>query len=218
MRKIRGGKKVLRVGTIGLTLFSILVIFACAPIGYDFIGTWKQQPGTLTYVNYDQHIKLTFPSDEWRVYTRPHKDTIKWKRPTDRDKSYMILFAGTHYLAHTAVYIEPMPLEYSLDLYGEVSKDYLEKYFKREKKDAEILESKKIQRRGKAIWTIIYKVERIVKDKELDAEIEFYDKRLLVIFKDKERFTNMIFSAEEHTFALKLDDFWAIVDSYEYLE
>ena len=41
------------------------LLLSCAPVGYDFIGKWDRKPGTLTYINYDQHIKLTFPGPQW---------------------------------------------------------------------------------------------------------------------------------------------------------
>ncbi|NOZ69541.1 MAG: hypothetical protein GXP46_09955, partial [Deferribacteres bacterium] len=94
MRKILWKKKVFQFSYIGLLMFFVLLIFSCATVSYDFIGTWNQEPGTLTYTNYDQHIKLTFPNDKWRVYTTFHKDLKGvWMTPTKDNSYYHVLIA-----------------------------------------------------------------------------------------------------------------------------
>jgi hypothetical protein len=85
---------VLGIGYIGLSLVFALLISSCAAISDDFIGTWNRQPDTLTYINYDQHIKLTFPNDKWRVYTKPNERLKRtWKNPWKENSSYHVLMA-----------------------------------------------------------------------------------------------------------------------------
>ena len=94
-------KGVLRTPHIGLSLVLTLLIFSCTPMDYDFIGTWNRQPDKLTYINYDQHIKLTFPNDKWRVYTKPGERLRRiWKNPWKENSAYHVLWA----------FVEEMPI------------------------------------------------------------------------------------------------------------
>ena len=81
----------------GLSLIFALLISSCATERWDFIGTWNLQPNKLTYINSDQRIKLTFPNEKWRVYTKPTKPNEHfkrlWKNPWREDTSYMVLLA-----------------------------------------------------------------------------------------------------------------------------
>ena len=84
----------------GLLAFLVLLILSCTttPERPDYIGTWQRQPGSLTYVNFDQHMKLTFPNEQWKVYTQP-SDDLAWFVSTQDDFPYHVLIATIPELA-----------------------------------------------------------------------------------------------------------------------
>ena len=202
MRKNR----VLRVGYIGLPVFFALLIYPCACVSHDFIGTWTCQPETLTYINSDQHIKLTFPNDKWRVYTGPHKDLyFLWNRPTKDDGSYHVLIARVPGIGlFMQLVIEPTPenIDISLDEYLVLNKHRME--LQVSGSGVGEFDSKVIQREGRTIGLITWTRKG--------------QKFLATAFKEKGRFIGLAFNCVERLFESSQDQFWAIVDSYEYLE
>jgi len=197
-------KGVLGIAYIGLSLVFGLLISSCAPVSYDFIGTWNRQPDKLTYVNYDQHIKLTFPKDKWEVYTKPPRGIVGklWKRPTKTDPHYHVMIAIIQYVGMlTQVAIEPAPIEVSLD-------EYLTLAIQKVKAtEHEIISSKVVERNDRTIGLILCKPKA-----KLPA------KAIMAVFKEEGRFTFLTFSCPEALFESNKDQFWALVDSYEYIE
>lgn len=216
-------KRALRVGQIWLPLILMLLISSCAPIGYDFVGIWNRQPDTLTYINPDQRIKLTFPNDKWRVYTEPTNERLRylWKRPAPKDSSYVVLYAFgpkpapkdrsvlSRFGPEVLMGLQINPLQghrppiaakdISLDEYLALMKREMES-----KSAAQEIDYKVIQRKGRRMG--------VLTSKGKDT------KYLGIIFKEKDRFSVLAFFCDEELFESKKNQFWAIVDSYEYLE
>ena len=125
MKKIRFGKKAMRIGYLGTLMFLALVVSSC--VSYDFIGAWTLKPNTLTYTNPDQHISLTFPSKNWQVYTRPIGDfwnlELDWFVPSEYDPAYHVLVAVDPNLGlGMELIVEPISGEVSLNDYLVLSK------------------------------------------------------------------------------------------------
>ena len=198
--------RVLRVGYIGLPVFFALLISPCTCVSQDFIGTWTCQPETRTYINSDQHIKLTFPNDKWRVYTGPHKDLyFLWNTPTKDHSSYHVLVArvpGTELFMQLVIEPTPENIDISLDEYLALNKRTMELQVSRS--GVGEFDSKVIQLEGRRIGLITCTRKG--------------QKFLTTAFKEKGRFTGLAFNCVESLFESNQDQFWAIVDSYEYLE
>ena len=207
----------LRVRQIGLTVFLVLLVFSCTPISYDFIGTWTRQPETFTYINSDHHIKLTFPNKHWTVFKRPWHNT-PWKIPSEEDSSYHILYAmgfakpgGRMFLL-----IDPMENEnISLADYMAIFEEkLLPENGQKGQSDLKDIDYKVIQRKGRRIAIMTFTVKRGKGFKAFN-----------VSFKEKGRFTTLGFScfkkwrvSLEDSFESCKNEYWTIVDSYEYLE
>ncbi|MHC4458727.1 MAG: hypothetical protein ACYS0I_16900 [Planctomycetota bacterium] len=202
---------VLRVAFIALTLKFALLLFSCAPVSYDFIGTWHRQADKLTYINPDQHMKVTFPNDNWQVYTKPNEipnASLRqgWKKATKEDTTYHVLLAiESRFPLIMQVLVELVENEdITLD-------EYLIAYASKARMAGTIkgvsledFSCKAIQQRGRRIGECFL----------TDQNIKF----LFIIFKEKGRFTTLAFNCFEGHFETRNDQFWAIFDSYEYLE
>lgn len=200
---------VLGIAYIGLSLVFALLISSCAPISYDFIGAWNRQPDTLTYINYDQRIKLTFPNDKWRVYTKPN-ERLKgiWCKPWPENSSYHVLWAFFPDWPHTelsmAFQVNPVK-GHRLRIEPDITLDeYIALVeFGMIGPKVEKIHSEVIQRKDRRIGVITSKREHIW---------------LFTFFKEKDRFSFLVFICAEGLFESNKNQFWAIVDSYEYLE
>lgn len=154
---------------------------------------------------------MTFPNDKWRVYTGPHRDlkNIPWRRPTTDKSPYGVLKAIVHGTgSNLQIMIDPATTDISLDDYIVVAVGGLETLLGLAKKEIglniEVVDSRVIQREGRRMGVMIYKVMNL--------------KFLMITFKERARFTTLRFGCFEELFESKKDQFWAIVDSYEYLE
>lgn len=201
--------RVLRVAYIGLPLIFALLISACALISYDFVGTWNRQPDTLTYINYDQRIKLTFPNDKWRVYTKPNERLKKiWLPPRKENSAYHVLWAFVPDWPHAelSMVLQINPIKgHRLRIEADIT---LDEYIALVKPGmmgpkVEEIDSKVIQRKDRRIGVITSKREHIW---------------LFTFFKEEDRFSFLVFICAEGLFESNKDQFWAIVDSYEYID
>ena len=203
--------RVLGIAYIGLLLVFALLISSCAPINYDFIGTWNRQLETFTYVNHDQRIKLTFPNDKWRVYTKPG-DYLKeiWKNPWKNDSSYHVLWAFVPDWSRNELMmnflIQPVKghrlrfaSDISLEEYTGLMKDGMMG------PNVVDIDFEVIQRNNRRIG--------VITDLWKDG-----NRWLSIFFKEKGRFSMMQFNCTEGLFESNKNQFWAIVDSYEYLD
>ena len=205
---------------IGLSLIFILLTSSCATENWDFIGTWNNQPDKLTYINSDQHIKLTFPNDRWVVYTKPTKPNEHfkqmWKNPWAEDTSYMVLLAfHPNWPGHEvlmSLVIAPV-LGHNPWIEGNIG---LEKYLgfmvkmyaKEGKPKYEVF-----QRKGRKIGVMLLGAMLGGKGEKMARKIALY-----VFFEEKERFSTLFFLCDEDKFESTQNQLWAIVDSYEYIE
>jgi len=189
---------------VALVIMALLNV-SCAPGTYNFVGTWDHKPGTLTYVNYDQHIKLTFPSPEWRIYTRPSKDyppsQRTWNVPTEDNRSYHVLMARVSRRVSMQLQIGPATATWKLKDYLSAARPILLA------QDLEILESKVIQRNGQKLGKNLLRLQI--------KRIPFMT--LFVVLIDKDRFLLFGYTCKEDLFESWEHHFWAIVDSYEYI-
>jgi hypothetical protein len=178
---------------------------------YDFIGTLNRQPDTLTYINYDGHIKLTFPNDKWRVYTKPNERLKKiWLTPWPGNSAYHVLWAFVPDWPHnklSMVYqIQPVK-GHRLRIEADISLDEYMVLMKNGMMgpDVEEIDSKVIQRNDRRIGVIISKWKG-----------GWW--WLSTFFKEKGRFSMLQFNGAKGLLETYKNEFWAIVDSYEYLE
>jgi hypothetical protein len=202
---------VLGIAYIVLSLVFVFLIFSCAPISNDFIGTWNHQPDSRTYINSDQRIKLTFPNDKWRVYTKPGERLKEiWKNPWKENSSYHVLWAFVPDWPHAELsmvfQIQPVTghrlrieADITLEEYTALMKDGMMGT------NVEEIDSKVIQRNDRRIG--------VITDKWKGG-----DMWLSILFKEKDRFSFLLFICDEDLFESKKDQFWAIVDSYEYID
>lgn len=209
---------VLGVGCIKLSLVFALLISSCALVSHDYIGTWNRQPDKLTYVNYDQHIKLTFPNGDgifggswkvWKVYTKPPLGALgkHWKRPTKADPSYTVMMAIIKRpRVMMQVMIDPAPTDISLD-------EYLAVYWQginetqKETISKEIIDSEVSNDRTIGLFSVLARDEAAGTAKFVFA-----------IFKEEGRFTTLLFGCPEKIFGLYNDQFRAIIHLYEYID
>jgi hypothetical protein len=153
---------------------------------------------------------LAFPNDKWRVYTKPNERLKKiWLTPWKENSAYHGLWAFVpdwpHPKLSMVLQINPVKghrlrieADITLDEYIALIKSGLERG-----KDEEI-DSKVIQRNDRRIGVI---TER------LGGDMWLY-----TFFKEKDRFSFLLFICNVGLFESNKDQFWAIVDSYEYLE
>lgn len=201
---------VLGISYIGLSLVFALLISSCATTSDDFIGTWNRQPDTLTYINYDQHIKLTFPNNKWRVYTNPNERLKKvWLTPWKENSAYHVLMAFVpdwpHYELSMVLQINPIK-GHRLRIAADITLDEYMVLMKRglTRGEDDEIDSEVVQRNDRRIGVI---TERLKGDMWLYA-----------FFKEKDRFSFLVFICDEGLFESTKNQFWAIVDSYGYLE
>jgi hypothetical protein len=180
-------------------------------MNYDFIGTWNRQPDTLTYINYDQHIKLTFPNDKWRVYTKPN-ERLKgvWLTPWKENSAYHVLMAFVPDWPHSEIDIvlQINPIKgHRLQIEADISLDEYMVLMKNGMMgpDVEEIDSKVIQRNDRRIGVIKMKLK--------DGWWWLY-----IFFKEKGRFSMLTFICHEGPSESNKNEFWAIVDSYEYID
>jgi hypothetical protein len=205
----------LLAGYFGLFLILVFLTSSCATESWDFIGTWNLQPDKLTYINSDQRIKLTFPNDKWGVYTKPTKpnEHLKrlWKNPWAEDSSYVVLLAyypdWPGHDVSMCFYIAPL-LGHNPWIEENTG---LEQYLalitmKMGPKVKKIFDYKVIQRKGRKIG--------VVRGKGPKGGII----AIWFSFKEKGRFSSILFMFDENLFESNKNQFWAIVDSYEYIE
>ena len=200
---------------IGLFLILILLASSCATESWDFIGTWNLHPDQLTYINADQNIKVTFPNNKWNVYTKPTKPNEHfkrlWKNPWAEDTSYMVLLAfypgWPKYDISMYFYIAPVLghnpwIEINTGL-----EQYLALMTRKIGSEVENkVDSEVIQRKGRRIG--------IVRGKGPKGGII----SIWFCFNEKGRFSAILFMFDENVFESNKNQFWAIVDSYEYIE
>lgn len=198
-------KKVLSINWLGTLLLNIFFLFSCATATYDFIGAWNIQPDNLTYVNYDQHIKIRLPNKEWEVYTEPTNDLEElWIKPTESRPSYTVLIANFK-LAAVQLIIEPNPLDIDLDFYLEKTASKYKGPFS----NIKFYKNEVVERNNRLIGITLQK-------HSTQVNLDF--KGLAITFKEPGRFTLLAAACPENVFELMEDQFWSIVDSYEYLE
>lgn len=185
------------------------LLLSCAPVGYDFIGKWNRKPGTLTYINYDQHIKLTFPGPQWRVYTWPSEDDpFRWVVPTRKGEFNTVLEASSS-VAFMGLYIHPFAgISLHDYLATQLSHDQFGRAAATEDFENVELESKVIQRSGREIGTFT-----------LRAQVQGTLVKVVVyVVKEKNRMVLFYFGAPEVMFENWQDQFWALFDSWESIE
>jgi len=104
----------------------------------------------------------------------------------------------------TQILVEPVQVAIDLE-------DYLSLAVQRIKKDtdSEMLRSKVVERAKRTIGVGVFKLP-------LKGKGNVDMKGLFVVLKEKGRFTTLMFGCPESLFESKTDQFWAIVDSYEY--
>lgn len=206
------------IHSVSIPLFILLLFCSCAPVSYDFIGSWNRQDDKVTYINEKQNIRITFPDRHWRVYTTPQNlpHTMKkgWKMPSDEDDSYHALLAIKPKLG-LSMQLIVFPLDgedISLDeLLAEVEaggkmgilEDAMSETAGR-KFSLDEIETKTIVRNGRRVGICAGKVGAL--------------KFLFVFFAEKDRFSGLMFGCVEKIFESRKNEFWAITDSYEYLE
>jgi hypothetical protein len=197
-----------------LALFGIVVALSCGyPIKPPKLGTWTQD-GDLQYTNQFMHMKLRMPDDKWAVWKSPVGRMARyWRWPTPEDDSYQLLAAGIPELnLGLGIIIDPDTLDLTLDDYMAAQQGFAEQAAivvraflpDQEEIHLEVLESKVTERNGRTMGVLMMKAlnERI----------------FMVIFKEEGRFTWLIFGSFETLFGSKKNQFWYIIDSYEYLE
>ena len=197
----------LQGGFIGVFLIFVLLTSSCATESWDFIGTWNYQPDKLTYINSDQRIKLTFPNDKWRVHTQPN-GTLKtiWKNPWREDSSYNVLWAfipdWPYSKLKMGIWCSPV-IGHNPQIEANISlEEYLALMIGKMESEGAKVDYKVIQRKDRRIGVVSYKG---------NSAISFF-------FKEKGRFSVLSFICDEDLFESNKNQFWAIGDSYEYLE
>ena len=181
----------------------LLPLVMCAPISYDFIGTWEKRG--FTYVNQQQHIEVSLPDNQWKVYTEPIGDVRSiWHYPRKRDPSYHVLIARIERPAMLfQIVVEPVQREISLEDYMNIS---IARATKRNP-DAEVVSHEIVERNGRKISLLRVRVK----------SMEGPHKMLAITRRETGRFTCLVFSCPETLFESQLKAFWIIADSYKYI-
>jgi hypothetical protein len=201
-----------------LTALFLLVGPACSPVNYSFIGHWTQkaepltydnQEQRMTYVNHDQHMKVTFPDDQWRVYTEPTNDYLKaaWKPPTKKKPAYLVMIAEhTELGMNVQIEVDPVAENIVLD-------DYLATHGQRLEtvRGIEVLSNYPTECNGRLIGVNVVKGTAETRGTE-------GLKMITAIFEEENRFTLLTLATPSSLFESGKEKFWAIVDSYEYIE
>jgi len=203
---------------IALIVLFLLVGPACSPVNYNFIGHWAQkaepltydnQDQRITYVNHDQQMKITFPDDQWQVYTKPTNDYLKaaWKTPTKKKPAYLVMIAEhTQPGMNVQIEVDPVSDNMVLEDYMAIHEQRLEKV-----RGIEVLSNYPTECGGRLIGVNVVKGT---------AETRGTGgmKMITAIFEEEKRFTLLTLATPESNFESGKEQFWAIVDSYEYLE
>lgn len=200
----------LRVNYLVTLLILAFLISSCLTETWDFIGTWDQQPDKLTYINPDQRIKLTFPNEKWRVYTKPDEKLKRiWKNPWREASSYHVLWAFVGDWPHAelmmGLQIEPFRgHRLGIEMVNVTLDEYLALFKSKMESGSHEIDYKVIQRKDRRMGVLTIKSEG--------------DMRFCILFKEKDRFSELVFICAESLFESYKNQFWAIADSYEYLE
>lgn len=168
-----------------------------------YVGVWHNEPGSLTYSNYDRHIQLTFPNDMWRVFTRPQNSPV-WVGPTPGDSSYHVMVATVPELAILLqVLVQPIrERDASLEDFLTVLTGSMEMVLGMVLGgDLESLHSEVAERGGRRIGVAMH----------TQNNMQF----LSVVIPEEHHFTVLTFNCFEGLFESREDEFWAIVDSYK---
>ena len=201
--------RIAQMGFMTLITWLGMIISSCAPSTYNFIGNWTQKAGTFTYVNEHQHMKVTFPSDRWKVFTEPTTDYLKaaWTRPTEERRSYHVMLAELSEPGMTAqIEVDPVSEDLGLEDYLAIHRQRLETV-----RGVEILSSGQMECDNGPIGVTVVKGTPEVRGAR-------GMKIITAIFKEKGRFTLLSFGCPESLFESEKEQFWAIVDSYEYID
>jgi len=203
---------------VALTALFLLVSSACSPVNYSFIGNWTQkaepltydnQGQRITYVNHEQHMKITFPDDHWQVYTTPTNDYLKaaWKTPTKNKPAYLVMIAEQTKLGMNAqIEIDPVSDNMVLEDYLVMHERRLEKV-----RGIEVLSNYPTECDGRLIGVNVVKGTAGTRGAG-------GMKMITAIFEEEKRFTLLTLATPESLFESGKEQFWAIVDSYEYME
>jgi hypothetical protein len=203
---------------IALTSLFLLMCPACSSVDHRFIGNWTQKSETLnyenldqgiTYVNHDQRMKITFPDDQWKVYTEPTTDYLKaaWKTPTRERPAYIVLIAEQTPMGMT-LQIEVDPVSDNMGL-----EDYLVAHEQRLEtlRGIEVLSNYPTACGNRLIGVNVVKGTGETRGA---AGV----KMITAIFEEDGRFTLLTLATPESFFESAKEQFWSLVDSYEYLE
>jgi len=208
------GKIYLRICFTGVLIILSYLLFSCATTTTDKSkGTWEHQPGTFTYINPELHIKLTFPNEEWKIFTGPEKSPTfvkkSWKKYKSDHETYHGLIAinpgGDGIIMHLKIIPPEQPLfKEELEDMIAGSKDGLEMAFQLHGIQIQCFESKVIQRQNKRIGV---------------AECQYYSPKdftlLFTAMKEIDRYIAFEFYCLKDYYTLKKNEFWNIIDSYE---
>ncbi|MFQ5898209.1 MAG: hypothetical protein ACE5JN_08175 [Candidatus Methylomirabilia bacterium] len=134
---------------------------------------------------------------------------MTWNRPGwpgKEDRSYHVLIARIRDLAMLLqVQIDERTTDISLNEYAALTNESLLLTLGNpETLDFFVVDSIVAERDGRRILVVTYRL--------------LGQRALTIVFKDKGRFIAFSFSTLETLFESKQDEFWAVVDSYEYLE
>jgi hypothetical protein len=181
---------------------SLTFLISCTTIDpYSYVGKWERDG--LTWINREKHLKITFPSDQWRIYTRPSPNIKNWKVPRkgSNDAHYlMAMIPGISTMFQ--IMIETDPGNVGLEDYMRISEQNLSSRSDYRNPRWEITE-----RKGQKVGFF----RCIVETQKFPLEAVF------VIFKEMGRFTLLVYATPRHLFQHREGEFWQIVDSYEYL-
>jgi hypothetical protein len=203
---------------IALTASFLLVSAACSPTNYNFIGHWTQKAEPLTYdnqdqritfINHEQQMKLTFPDDQWQVYTTPTNDYLKaaWKTPTKDKPAYLVMIAEQTKLGmNVQIEVDPVPENIVLEDYMALHEQRLYSV-----RGIEVLSNYPTECGGRLIGVNVVKGTAETRGTK-------GMKMITAIFEEEKRFTLLTLATPDSLFESGKEKFWAIADSYEYLE
>lgn len=113
-----------KVYLIFLFLISLLIT-SCSIQGHNYIGYWVNQPKTDKWANLKHRICITFPNQNWQVYTCPDSAFMKisnlnWPKPDHLAQAFTILVASESRLG-----IEEMNMRFGKSLIPKSKNDFL---------------------------------------------------------------------------------------------
>ena len=77
-----------------LITFSYLIYSCVSTTANRSLKAWKRQPGTSTYISPEHNIKVTFPNNEWRIYTGPEEGSSIVKKSWRKYRSEYEMYHG----------------------------------------------------------------------------------------------------------------------------